>query len=383
MGVISVIKYEGDNQTFVWKHPNEDFNTQSQLIVHESQEAVLFVNGQMCDSFGPGKHTLDVSNIPILRRIINIPTGGVSQFHCEVYFVNLVEQMSIRWGTDSKVQYMDPEFNFPLSIGANGEMSLSVSNPRTLLRRMVGTEVLLTREKLVSYLRSILMVTLKSHIANHIKKLKINIFELDAEIAVFSKEIKKLLENDFLEYGIQLNLFNITGFAKPDGDPIYEKFKQLYFRQYSDIAEARLKKNVEIINQETEKEKMIIEAEGISKKRQIEGYTYQQERGYNVAEKLAENDGVGNFTSMGVGLGMMAGVGGQIGNVVGESMKGLNSNTTPAKKFCENCGFELTPGMNFCENCGQKVIVDDRCSCGYQFVRPSKFCPSCGRKRGE
>ena len=39
---VSVIKYEGDNSTFIWKHPKEDFNTMSQLIVHESQEAIFF-----------------------------------------------------------------------------------------------------------------------------------------------------------------------------------------------------------------------------------------------------------------------------------------------------------------------------------------------------
>ena len=36
--IAELIKYEGDNSTFVWKHPCEDFNTTTQLIVHESQE---------------------------------------------------------------------------------------------------------------------------------------------------------------------------------------------------------------------------------------------------------------------------------------------------------------------------------------------------------
>lgn len=39
--ITSIIKYEGDNSTFVWKHPKEDFATSSQLIVHESQEAIF------------------------------------------------------------------------------------------------------------------------------------------------------------------------------------------------------------------------------------------------------------------------------------------------------------------------------------------------------
>ena len=49
MAIAQVIKYEGDNSTFVWKHPSEDFNSLTQLIVHESQEAIFFMNGQALD----------------------------------------------------------------------------------------------------------------------------------------------------------------------------------------------------------------------------------------------------------------------------------------------------------------------------------------------
>ena len=32
--IADIIKYEGDNSTFIWKHPCEDFNALTQLIVH-------------------------------------------------------------------------------------------------------------------------------------------------------------------------------------------------------------------------------------------------------------------------------------------------------------------------------------------------------------
>ena len=41
MSLLHVIKYEGDNQTLVYKHPQEDFTTLSQLVVHQSQKALL------------------------------------------------------------------------------------------------------------------------------------------------------------------------------------------------------------------------------------------------------------------------------------------------------------------------------------------------------
>ena len=101
--IADVIKYEGDNATFIWKHPNEDFNSLTQLIVHESQEAIFMMNGQALDLFGPGRYTLETQNIPKIGRFLKRATGDETPFHCEVYFINKTEQMAIKWGTDSKV----------------------------------------------------------------------------------------------------------------------------------------------------------------------------------------------------------------------------------------------------------------------------------------
>ena len=101
--IAEVIKYEGDNTTFIWKHPLEDFNSTTQLIVHESQEAIFFMNGQALDLFGPGRYTLETQNIPLIGKALNRVTGDQLPFHCEVYFINKTEQMAVKWGTDSKV----------------------------------------------------------------------------------------------------------------------------------------------------------------------------------------------------------------------------------------------------------------------------------------
>ena len=78
LDILKIIKYEGGPDQIVWKHPAEDFNTGSQLIVHESQEALFFKNGQALDLFGPGRYTLSTQNIPLLSKLINLPTGGES-----------------------------------------------------------------------------------------------------------------------------------------------------------------------------------------------------------------------------------------------------------------------------------------------------------------
>lgn len=318
--IADVIKYEGDNSTFVWKHPLEDFNSLTQLIVHESQEAVFFMNGQALDLFGPGRYTLETQNIPKIGKALNRATGDQTPFHCEVYFINKTEQMSLKWGTDSKVQYIEPTYGFPISIGASGEMSLKVDDSRKLLVKIVGTENSLGQQKLISLFRAFLMTRVKTYIAQIIKEKKINIFEIDEKLTEFSQDIHELLIPDFIDYGLNLERFFVTNIVKPDGDRQYEKFKELHFRQYADIAEAKLRQQTDLIYAQTEAQKVVIDSQAQATKRAQEGYTYQQERGFDVAQTAAANEAVGQFTNMGVGLGTMAGVGGAVGGAVNSAV---------------------------------------------------------------
>lgn len=382
--IADIIKYEGDNSIFVWKHPCEDFNTTTQLIVHKSQEAVFFLNGQALDLFGSGRHTLETQNIPLLRRLINIPTGGETAFHCEVYFINKTEQMAIRWGTHSKVQYVEPTYKFPLSIGASGEMSLSVDDSRKLLVKLVGTECVLDRQQLTAYFRSILMTKVKTYIAQTMRANAINIFEIDESLESFSADIHTRLVPDFLDYSVQLKRFQVTTIVKPDGDPQYEKFKELHFRQYADIAEAKLRQQTDVIHAQTEAQKVVIDSQAQATKCMQEGYTYQQERGFDVAQDAARNEVAEQFSTIGIGLGMMAGVGGMVGGVVSDAFAGIGA-VQPyptVNKFCNQCGAELTLGAAFCDECGAPQASTDTClKCGFKFIKPGKFCPKCGTKR--
>ncbi|MDO4608267.1 MAG: SPFH domain-containing protein [Clostridia bacterium] len=331
MALFKIIKYEGDNSTFVWKSPVEDFNTMSQLIVHQSQEAVFFKNGQALDLFEAGRYTLQTQNIPLIRNFLNLPTGGKTPFHCEVYFVNKTQQMAIKWGTDSQVQYMDPKYNFPLQIGASGEMTLSVSDSRRLLVKIIGTESGITQSELVAKFRSYLMSKIKPYIASVMQNADYSIFEVDARMDEFSTKLHEILKPDFNEYGISLDKFFVTTIAKPEGETAYERFKDLHIRQYADVAQAQLKQKIDIIEQQTEAQKIVIESQAIAQKRAQEGYTYAQERGFDVSEKIAENEAVGEFTNMGVGFGTMAGVGGAVGGMVGGMMnEAMTSATQPA-----------------------------------------------------
>lgn len=315
-GVIQVIKYEGDNSTFIWKHPVEDFNIGSQLVVHESQEAVFFLDGQALDLFGPGRYTLHTQNIPLVGGVVNLVAGGQSPFHCEVYFINKTEQRGIKWGTDNKVNYLDPNYNdYPFPVGASGQMSLRVNDSRKLLVQLVGTVPEMTQRTLVSYFQAPMLMKIKSYLPRVLRQKAVPIFDVDRHMSDFSVELRNLLSQDFIDYGVEISQFWINTIVKPENDPFYCKLRELRGGQISAIGEAQLQQQVDIIHQQTEAQKMSIQAQATAQKRQIEGYTYQQEKAYGVAERLAENEGAGNFSAAGIGLGLAGGVGAAVAGI--------------------------------------------------------------------
>lgn len=182
-GIPTVIGYEGDSATLVWKHPMTDFVTGSQLIVHESQEAVFYRNGEALDSFDPGRHTLETGVLPMMDRLYRLPVHG-RQFHAEVYFVNLATHMGIKWGTPSKVGLFDPATGLHVELGASGSFNLRVTDARRLLIRVVGTTGGLTRQDVfdqngTGYFRTIVMTQVKAQLAKVIKANRLNVLELE------------------------------------------------------------------------------------------------------------------------------------------------------------------------------------------------------------
>ena len=138
MKIADVIKFENNDGAMVYRHPAEDFNTLSQLIVHETQEAILFRDGQALDLFKAGRHTLSTQNIPLLGKLVNLPFNGVSPFHCEVYFINRSVTLDLNWGVGN-IDAIEPEFGLKITLGASGSFGFRVADSRKLLLELVGT----------------------------------------------------------------------------------------------------------------------------------------------------------------------------------------------------------------------------------------------------
>lgn len=256
--MIDIIKYEGDNSTFVWKHPKEDFNTNSQLIVHESQEAIFFANGQALDLFGPGRYSLETQNMPMLSKYFNKLSKGETAFHCEVYFINKTVQMSIPWGTPELIRFIEPTLNIPLCLGASGKMNLVVSDSRKLMLKLVGTmsgiawhadereveenvkrvggnNAELEAKKAKRFTQSLqkcflplITSALKKHIPAVIKENKIDLLEIDSNLELFSEALKKPINEGFEEYGITMPQFYVLTVNLPENDNNFRKFRELH-----------------------------------------------------------------------------------------------------------------------------------------------------------
>ena len=274
-GFADFIKYDTDNETLVWKYPAEDFRMGTQLIVHESQEAVFYKDGRALDVFGAGRYTLETQQLPILDQFTKSPSDAERTIHSEIYYINMATQMGIKWGTDSKSRLLESVSGLPIEIGACGEFNIRVSNSRRLLLKVVGTTTGITQGNLFGvngeegYFRSFVITQVKSTLAQIIKEENINILEIDAELVRLSDILKTRINNVIEEYGLTMPDFFINRIITPDDDPNYRRMKEQYAQQYLLVKqeeircrEAKAIAERKVLEAQTEARLKVIEAQG-------------------------------------------------------------------------------------------------------------------------
>ncbi len=390
MEIAEVVKFEGPVDSLIWKYPVEDFNATSQLIVDETHEALLVVNGNAADLFYPGRRTLALPNIPLADKLINIPTGGESPFPCKVFFINKVQQMDLLWGTQGPIALEDPLYQIFLHIMLHGSISFQISDSRKFMLKVVGFREQFTAEDLTGKFRGII----SSHVKDSISKIMINgmvsYFTINSNLFEISQVIKEKLDSIFEDYGIEIKFFNIETIEVPDKD-------------YDAVSKAKERRTGRI----------------------IEGYTWQEERQMMIAEKFAGNEGSMGNVGGAVGGFMMGGAfGGTISDIARSALseeripkdkppkdvtgapapiagspldfnvssffndaKAVDVNRVEAQqpvidhseKYCTSCGANVPDVAMFCSKCGQKL--SKTCpSCNTSLNADSAFCHKCGTK---
>lgn len=428
MALSELIKYEGDNSTFIWKYPHEDFNNMTELIVHESQEAIFFANGQAADTFGPGRYKLDAENIPILTKLINM-VAGVSVFHCEVYFINKTVQMAVKWGTDSKVRFVEPTLGVPVELGASGEMNLAISDGRKMLIKLVGTMKGIAwgdsgagfTKSLQTSFRPLISTAVKSNLSAVIKQQNIDIVEVDEHLMELSEALRAKIVPGFEEYGLTIPQFYLNNIVLPESDPNFRRLRELHtvtlqkrmaaaeaevrssqaesratYMTAEAEAEARIKaaQRGTILEGQTteteiarrEAERRLIQAQAEAQAAQMAGMAeaaVMQAKGYNQKDVLqaevqkAYAEGIGNMgpaissgggsvmgDMLGLGVGMAAM--GAMAPQMGEMMKGFNLG---------NFGAAQNPTTE-----SQSAQTTKCPKCGNPLPANAKFCLECGTK---
>jgi membrane protease subunit (stomatin/prohibitin family) len=353
MAIVEVIKYNGSPDVFIWKYPSEELGTWTQLIVNESQEAILYKGGQALDLFTAGRHTLTTANIPFLNKIINLPFGGRSPFAAEVWYINKVYSLDIKWGTASPIQLQDPKYKVFIPLRSYGQFGIRISDSRKFLTKLVGTLPTFTKDDIIKYFKGLYLTKVKDSISSYLIKKEISALEINAYLDELSEFLKERMTPIFDEYGISLVNFYINDINVPEEDTAVKKLKDALARK----AEMN-----------------------------IVGYNYTQERSFDTLEGAAKNTSGGQSGLMGagIGLGMGVGVGGAFGGVIGGITENINTKET---KKCSECGLDMDKVKRFCGNCGadnaqpkaEKSDETITCNnCHYKFKKGVKFCPECG-----
>jgi membrane protease subunit (stomatin/prohibitin family) len=352
MAIVDVVKYNGSLDVFAWKYPSEELGTWTQLIVNESQEAVLFKGGQAMDVLGPGKHTLDTQNIPILTRIISLPFGGRSPFIAEVWYVNKLHALDIKWGTQSPIQLQDPKYGIFVPVRSFGQFGINIAHSNKFLQKLVGSLPLFDKTNILNYFRGLYLTKVKDSISSYLVHKGISVLEINAYLDELSSHMKGRIEPTLEEYGISLINFFVNDISVPEDDPAVIQLKNA------------LAKRAEM---------------------NIIGYNYQLERSFDTLEGAATNPGAAPSALIGAGLGVGMGVG--MGSVVGGQLGGLAQNIDISSNSaikCPNCGSSLPSGKTFCPDCGTMIsnnVLDRvvKCSNCNAVISPRmKFCPNCG-----
>lgn len=367
MALINVIKYEGGPNIFAWKHPNTELTTATQLIVNESQEAVFFKGGQALDVFGAGRHTLETKNIPLLSKLINIPFGGRSPFSAEIWYVNKINSLDIKWGTPTPIVLFDPFLMVDVKVRSFGQFGIKIENSKKFLEKLVGTLPIFSSENIVNYFKGEYMKSCTSMISSYLTQKKIGILQINTYLEDLSDYVKEKMKPFMSDYGIALVSFSVNSVSADENDSSYQNVK----RAMANSAKMRWEKNAEVDTKAYEQKEL--------------GYTYQQRRSYDVMEKAASTEGGGGTKNQFMDMAMGLAMGNKMGAVVGTQMGDVAAvmDVTPeATKNCPKCGKQVSDNQKFCPECGAELHKTNTISCihcGAEIGIKSKFCPECGK----
>lgn len=387
MAIIDLVRWapQGSETIYAWRFPHTNLSTYTQLIVQESQEALLFSKGQLVGKFGPGKHTLDTENLPILRSLFGIPFGGKNPFTAEVWYVNKIQTFSIQWQIDS-MSIHDAGYNTHIPLTARGQYGINIVDSERFIINLVGTKSTFTEEDFTMQFEGEFTTKVKSIIMQYMMQNNLSFKQISAYLSQMSDYLKESMAPFCANVGLNLGKFYVSTIEVDDSTLEGRRIKEAIAKQ----AEMS-----------------------------ITGHTWQQEQMFGTANNAI--DGFTNASSMGgngllgglLAINMMNGMGGGMGAGASQSMMqpqynqpsfGGNQNMQggmPAGQptqqgpqatkmvYCSNCAHKFPNSMRFCPKCGDPYNPCPKCgtdndlnarrcvSCGMSLQTTGVTCPNC------
>ncbi|MFH1243610.1 MAG: SPFH domain-containing protein [Pseudomonadota bacterium] len=310
----------------------------AQLIVRESQVGVFFYKGKAREAFGPGRHTLNTANIPVLTKILAIPWALTSPLRAETYMVNMKLFPNLKWGTREPVAFKDSELGL-IRLRAHGVFTIQVLQPLLFINTLVGTMGRYTTEEIEEYLKRVIVSRFNDHLGEHLD----SVLNLPGQYEHLATGLKARLENDFSHLGLALTRLYITSITPPP--------------EVQEAIDDRGRLNI------------LQDLDRLVKMKAA-----------MAMEKAAESQGEAGW-GMGMGLGLM--VPAMFADMFRQQSPGAGGGL-PLESLCPDCRHPIPKDARFCPLCGHQQLVFDQCvKCGKNLPPSARFCPKCGHQVDE
>lgn len=300
-----VIKNSGPGELLIWRQPEEDFNTNSTLIVMPGEEAIFIKGGTVEQTFDNGTYKLSTENYPFISRLRNAFTGGVSTFNCVVYFVRKAHSVEIRWGTDSPIQVRDKMLGIATKLRARGAYKVQIGDPVKFLEKLIGNNVFYqTQEELNKYFINEFQSKIKSVIARAINESDTEILGIDSRLDELSDTIEPFMQEILNDYGLKCVKFTVAA-VDIDDDELRKRYDEIGIDAIAKMRNAQADKAV----------------------MGILGDDWGKQQAANILGNLSMNPGAGGVAAAGAGMGMGMAAGGAFGSMAQQMFAPMSSST--------------------------------------------------------
>ena len=211
--LIDNIEWLEQTGQLAWRVPFQDHEIRNgaQLTVRENQIAAFVNEGKLADYFGPGLHTLETANLPILTDLMHWDKGFKSPFKSDVVFFSLKEQPGLKWGTAQPVTVRDADFG-AVRLRAFGSYSFKLNDLKAFNERLLGTLSEITADGLEPQLRAAIMTSIAVALGGS----GVPFLDLAANQQRMSDVVKAEVDKAFAQWGLSCLSFYVESVSLPE-----------------------------------------------------------------------------------------------------------------------------------------------------------------------